>query len=141
MNLVRRNHAAYPNTMDDFFKDILGGTQLQQKATPPVNIRETDSNFAVELAAPGLKKEDFNIEVDNGKLTISAAAKAETTEQEPGKYTRREFTHTAFKRVFTLPETINDEGINASYTDGILTIALPKKEEALPKAKRAIEIS
>lgn len=141
MNLVRRNHAAFPNTMDEFFKDILGGTQLQQRAIPPVNIKETENNFQVELVVPGFKKEAFNIEADNGKLTISAEVKAEATEQAEGKYTRKEFTHSSFKRVFTLPDTINDDAINAAYNDGILTISLPKKEEALPKAKRAIEIS
>lgn len=141
MNLVRRNHGAFPNAMDEIFKDWMGGSQLPQRQLPPVNIKETDANFSVELSAPGLKKEDFNIEVDNGKLTISAEAKTENAEQAEGKYTRREFTHAAFKRVFTLPETINTEGINAGYENGILTIQLPKKEEALPKAKRAIEIS
>lgn len=141
MNLVRRNHGAFPHAMDEIFKDWMGGSQLPQRQLPPVNIKETEADFSVELSAPGLKKEDFVIEVDNGKLTISAEAKAEKTEQEEGKYTRREFKHTAFKRVFTLPESINDEGINAAYNDGILTIQLPKKEEALPKAKRGIEIS
>ena len=141
MNLVKRNHSnGYPGAMDQIFKDLLGGTQYVQRATPPVNIKETEQFFAVELIAPGLKKEDFNIEIDNGLLTISSQTQAEKTEQEEGKYTRKEFTKSSFKRSFTLPETVNEADINAAYADGILTLTLPKKEEALPKAKRLIEI-
>jgi len=142
MNLVKRNFSnGYPGAMDQMFKDLLGGTQYVQKTTPPVNIKETNQFYAVSLVAPGLKKEDFAIELDNGLLTISYEAKTETTEQGEGKFTRKEFTQTSFKRSFTLPETINEEEINAIYADGILTLTLPKKEEALPKAKRSIEIS
>jgi HSP20 family protein len=142
MNLVKRHHGnGFPTVMDEFFKDWRGGSQLQNRNIPPVNVKETDKAFSVELVAPGLKKEAFSIEVNNGLLTISSEVKAETTEQAEGKFTRREFTQTSFKRSFTLPETINEEGINAAYTDGILVLTLPKKDEALPKAKRAIEIS
>ena len=142
MNLVKRNHSnGYPGAMDQIFKDLLGGTQYVQKAVPPVNIKETEQSYSVELIAPGLKKEDFNVELDNGLLTISHTVAAENTEEVQGKYTRKEFTQTSFKRAFTLPETINETDINAAYTDGILKLTLPKKEEALPKAKRLIEIS
>ena len=141
MNLVKRNHSnGYPGAMDQIFKDLLGGTQYVQKAAPPVNIKETEQYYSVELIAPGLKKEDFNVELDNGLLTISHTVAAENTDEVQGKYTRKEFTQTSFKRAFTLPETINETDINAAYTDGILKLTLPKKEEALPKAKRLIEI-
>lgn len=141
MNLIKRNHGnTFPNVMDEFFKDWMGGSQLVNRAVPPVNIKETDRYFAVELVAPGLKKEDFNIEVENGLLTISSETKAEKM-QEEGKYTRREYTHASFKRAFTLPEAVNEDGIDANYADGILTLTLPKKEEAQPKAKRLIQIS
>lgn len=141
MNLIKRNHSnTFPNVMDEFFKDWMGGSQLVNRAVPPVNIKEADGYFAVELIAPGLKKEDFNIEVENGLLTISSETKAEKM-QEEGKYTRREYTHISFKRAFTLPETVNEDGIDANYADGILTLTLPKKEEAQPKAKRLIQIS
>jgi len=73
-------------------------------------------------------------------LTISHKINAEATEQEDGKYTRREFTQTSFKRSFTLPENVNEADINASYQDGILTITLPKKEEAQQETKRVIEV-
>lgn len=143
MNLVKRNNAnrVFPSVMDELFKDLMGGTQYVQKAVPPVNIKETEQEFTIELIAPGLKKEDFNIELDNDLLTVSAEIKSEKTEQEEGKFTRREFSFSSFKRSFSLPETVKEEGINASYQNGILAITLPKKEEALPKAKRLVEIS
>ncbi|MFL9844330.1 Hsp20/alpha crystallin family protein [Flavobacterium rhizosphaerae] len=142
MNLVKRNSPVFfPSVVDELFKDWAGGSQLVNKTVPPVNIKETDGLFAVELIAPGMKKEDFNIEIDNDLLTISAEVSNEKTDQQEGKFTRREFVHSSFKRAFTLPETINEEEINAAYQDGVLKITLPKKEEALPKAKRMIEIS
>lgn len=142
MNLVKRNtgNRAFPSVMDELFKDLMGGTQYVHRAVPPVNIRETEQSFTVELMAAGMKKEDFNIEIDNDLLTISAEVKTENNE-ESGKFTRREFSFTSFKRSFTLPETVKDDDINAAYEEGILKITLPKKEEALPKAKRLIEIS
>lgn len=142
MNIVKRNSAnGFPIVMDQLFKDILGGTQYVQKAVPQVNIKENEQSFELELVAPGQKKEDFNIEIENDLLTISTEAKTEKIEQEEGKFTRREFRISSFKRAFTLPETVKADEINAAYKDGILTLTLPKKEEALPKAKRMIEIS
>lgn len=143
MNLVKRNginNGLFPSVMDELFKDMLGGTQYVNKMVPPVNIRETEQSYSVELMVPGMRKEDFNIELDNELLAISAEIKAENTTEEEGKFTRREFSYSSFKRTFTLPETVKEEGINASYQDGILKISLPKKEEALPKPKRLIEI-
>ncbi|AXG72744.1 Hsp20/alpha crystallin family protein [Flavobacterium arcticum] len=144
MNAVKRNNSnvngLFPSIMDEIFKDWAGGTQMVNKIVPPVNIKETDKAFSVALMAPGFKKEDFTIEVDNELLTISSELKSENTEQEEGKFTRREFSYSSFKRAFTLPESVNTENVNAAYTDGILTIILPKKEEALPKAKRLIDI-
>lgn len=138
MNAVKRNPRNF--FIDEFFKDWAGGSQVSQRI-PAVNIKETDVAFNVALVAPGLKKEDFNIEVDNGVLTISYTAASEKTEQEEGKYTRREFVNASFKRAFTLPETVNEEEIKAVYENGILTLTLPKKEEAQPKAKRLVAIS
>lgn len=142
MNLVKRNNSngLFPSVMDELFKDMLGGTQYSNRMIPPVNIRETDGNFEVELMAPGMRKEDFNIELDNDLLTISAEIKSESNTQEDGKFTRREFSYSSFRRAFTLPETVKEEDIQAAYQDGILKITLPKKEEALPKPKRMIEI-
>ena len=93
----------------------------------------------LELAIPGFKKEDFNIEIDNDVLTISSEVKKDNEIKEEN-YTRREFSVSSFKRAFTLPETVNAEAINAVYEGGVLTLTLPKREEALPKPKRLIEI-
>ncbi|KGO92914.1 Hsp20/alpha crystallin family protein [Flavobacterium subsaxonicum] len=138
MNLVKRH---YSNT-DQLFKDLLGGTQYIQKTVPAVNIKETEQFFALELVAPGFKKEDFNIEVDDKLLTISSEVKKETTEAEAEvKFTKREFVKASFKRSFTLPDTINEQEINAAYQDGILKVTLPKKEVSQQNTKRLIEIS
>jgi HSP20 family protein len=143
MTLVKRHNAyGFPTIFEDFFKpDYLGGTEVLKTKVPAVNIKESDSDFIVELAAPGLKKEDFNIELDNNVLTISSELETESNEKsENGKYTRREFSFQSFKRSFTLPETVNENDIKANYENGVLSVHLPKKVEALPKAKRLIEI-
>jgi HSP20 family protein len=126
--------------MNEVFKpDWFGGMENFGNTFPAVNIRENERDFEVEIAVPGKKKEDFNIEVDNNVLTVSLDYKKEEEAKEEN-YTRREFSFNSFKRAFTLPETVNEEKINASYTDGILRFTLPKKEEALPRPKRLIEI-
>jgi len=145
MNLVKHKNSTpgsiFPSLMEELFRpDWMGGIQNSAMAVPPVNIRETDTSYEVELSAPGKQKDDFNIEIDNGLLTISSEYKTENTTEE-GKFTRREFSHSSFKRSFSLPETVNEDDINASYESGILKISLPKREEALPKPKRAIQIS
>ena len=126
--------------MDDFFgPDWMGGLASVNDTLPAVNIKENEEDFELELAIPGKKKEDFNVEVDNNVLTVSMETQQED-EQKEDNYTRREFSYTSFRRSFTLPETVNEDKINANYKDGILRFTLPKKEEALPKPKRMIEI-
>ena len=140
MNLIKRNTVPFPSIIDELLKpDWLGGIQNFNTNVPAVNIKETDTSFGIELAAPGKKKEDFNIEIDHNVLTISSENKSEKEETE-GKYTRKEFSYSSFRRAFTLPETVNTENINATYENGVLHVALPKREEALPKPKRLIEI-
>lgn len=143
MELVKRNssNGLFPSLMEELFRpDWAGGQNLiTNRSIPPVNIRETDNSYEVELSAPGKKKEDFNINVENDLLTISSQSSKDNTEED-GKYTRKEFSFSAFQRSFTLPETVKDDDIKATYEDGILKISLPKKEEALPKPKRIIEI-
>ncbi|GFD96298.1 hypothetical protein KUL156_25790 [Alteromonas sp. KUL156] len=107
---------------------------------PKVNIKETADSYIVEMAVPGLSKSDFNINIDNQILSISTEIK-ETNEEKQENYTRREFGYSSFKRTFTLPESVNDDKINASYKDGILNIFLPKKDEAKQKPARTIKIS
>lgn len=141
MNVIKRNAAhGFPIVMDQFFKDILGGTQYNQTAIPPVNVRETNGAFLLEVVAPGLKKENFNLEIEKDLLTISSEVKTENAEEQEGKFTRREFRSASFKRSFKLPENVKPEDINAAYQDGILTVSLPKKEEAPQQVKRQIEV-
>ncbi|MRH99810.1 Hsp20 family protein [Kriegella sp. EG-1] len=107
---------------------------------PKVNIKETADDFRVEMAVPGLKKSDFQIDLDNQLLSISTETKNES-EQKGENYTRREFGYSSFKRTFNLPESVDEEKIKANYQDGILSIFLPKKEEAKQKPARTIKIS
>jgi HSP20 family protein len=140
MSLVKRNNAAFPSFVNDLFApDWFGGMDGFNNSLPAVNILETEKGFEVEMAVPGMKKEDFKIEVDNDIMTISSETKSDENVTE-GTYTRREFTYSSFKRSFTLPETVNTESIDATYENGVLKLSIPKKEEALPKPKRMIEI-
>jgi len=120
-------------------KDWFGGSEILNTYRPAVNIKENDKDYELFLMVPGRKKEDFSIEIDDKVLTISASVTTETVEKEQ-RFTKKEFSLGAFKRAFTLPETINEGEIKATYTDGILQFTLPKKEEALPKPKRAIKV-
>ena len=141
MSLVKRNNVMFPSLMNEILRpDWFGGVDNFKDSVPAANIKETETEFLLELAIPGRKKEDFNVEIDNDILTISSEVKNEENKEDEG-YTRREFTFSSFKRVFSLPETISLDKINATYEDGILKFVLPKKEEALPKPKRLIEIA
>lgn len=108
---------------------------------PSANIRETPDNFIVELAAPGLTKKDFQIELHNDTLTIKSSMKEEKEEKDT-MYTRKEFNYHSFERSFNLNNHIVDEGkIKASYNNGILMLTIPKKDEAKEKPARLISIS
>ncbi|WP_224484575.1 Hsp20/alpha crystallin family protein [Robertkochia aurantiaca] len=143
MSLIRRSNAnTFPSVFEEFFRpDWFGGMNDMNNRVPAVNIKEKDNGFELELAAPGVKKEDFNIEVDQNVLTISTEQRNEKEETgDDGNYSRREFSYTSFQRSFTLPDTVNSDKIDASYEDGVLKLSIPKKEEALPKPKRMIDI-
>ncbi|WGK64248.1 Hsp20/alpha crystallin family protein [Croceiramulus getboli] len=146
MSLVKRNQDNWlPSIFDDMFKtDWLGGTTNVNSigvSIPAVNIIENDDDFKVEVAAPGMSKEDFNIELDNDMLTIAVEKQENNEHSEKDRYTRREFSYTHFKRAFSLPETVKSEDIAAKYEDGVLRITLPKREEAKVQAKRLIDVS
>ncbi|WP_369410192.1 Hsp20/alpha crystallin family protein [Hufsiella ginkgonis] len=96
---------------------------------PAVNIAETENHYHIELAAPGLKKEDFKINLEKNMLSISAENKSAAA-GETKKYNRREYSYSTFVRSFTLPETVDHANIEAQYTDGILSVNVAKKEEA-----------
>ena len=147
MSLVKRkNDLWFPSIFDDFFSPNWFGEVSNRKdytgRFPALNIKETDGHFHVELAVPGRKKEDFNIEVDNDVLSISSEDKTAHEEKDnKGRYTRREFGYSSFKRAFALPETVHTENINAEYKDGVLRIKLPKKELSAANSKRSIDVS
>jgi HSP20 family protein len=116
----------------DVFDSILNDTFLSDRLvtkTPAVNIAETESDFQIELAAPGLKKEDFKINVEKNVLSVSAEKKSETTSADK-KYSKKEFSYNSFVRTFNLPETVDQSKIEAEYADGILKLNIAKKEEA-----------
>lgn len=109
---------------------------------PSVNIRETVDEYCVEVAAPGMKKEDFQIELDDNTLTIKSEVKQEKESKEGESFTRKEFNYQSFQRSFNLnSRVVDDQNIKATYQDGILSLSLPKKEEAKKKPVRQIEIS
>lgn len=148
MAIVKRSQNLFPgipSLFDDFFtRDLwdwrLGNFAERGASLPAVNIRETDNEFSVEVAAPGMKKDDFKIELDNNMLTISSE-REHGEEHKEGEYCRREFSYSSFRRSFSLPENaVNTEKINARYENGVLQIHLPKKEEAKPKPVRTIRI-
>jgi HSP20 family protein len=147
MNLVKRNTDNWlPSIFDDMFKtDWMDngnfGMNRIGTSVPAVNIAENDDTFILELAAPGMTKKDFNLELDNGVLTISSEEKRENEKKENGgRFTRREFSYNSFKRAFSLPETVEADKISAQYKDGVLVITLPKREDAKVQAKRMIDI-
>lgn len=133
-----------PSLFDDFFTKDLFEMAGGRKAQPAVNIKETEKEFRMEVFAPGMEKENFNISLEEEMLTISAEVEHSNEEKdEDGHYTRREFSKTSFSRSFRLPEDkVKEEEIEAIYSNGVLHVNLPKKEEEVQKAiKRSISIS
>ena len=124
--------SSIPSVFDDFFKPwnewFDDRRFFNQVATvPSVNITENKDNYQVALAAPGLKKEDFKIDVEGNMLTISSE-KEENKEEKNEKYTRKEYSYSSFSRSFTLPEDVKEEAIEATYENGVLNLRLPRKE-------------
>ena len=142
----RRNHVNFDkfvnNVLSDLDKSFTGALAGSiEKKHPSVNIIETNDDFKIELAAPGLTKKDFKIDLENEVLTISTEKKSEEKEDTKTNYTRREFDFTKFKRSFTLSEVIDNQSISAKYANGVLIVTLSKKEEAKPQPPRSIKIS
>ena len=140
----RSDFPNFPSLLDNFFgRDMLDFDETQRTGSmPAVNIKEGDNEYNIEVAAPGMKKGDFKLNLDNNILTISSEKQQRQEEKnEKGEYTRREFSYQSFRRSFTLPDSADSDSINASYKDGILHIAIPKKEEAKKKEPRTIDIS
>ncbi len=144
MSIVKRS-SLLPTTsfFDDFLtRDLFDWSNWanESSSVPRANILESDNDFRVELAAPGYRKEDFQVKLDNDTLTIQTEL-SETEPHENMQYQRREFGYHAFKRSFYLPNTVEADKIEATYRDGILQLMIPKKEEAKKKPARTIAIS
>ncbi len=138
----------FPSLLDEFFNDSLLKTErfpirkeLIKFSSPAINVKETDVAYQIELAAPGMKKEDFSIELDDHLLTLSTEKKA-SQEISEENYSRKEFGYYQFKRSFSLPEDqVHIEGISAQYEDGVLYVRIPKKtKEEQASAVKRIEI-
>ena len=137
-----KNTAYLPSWVDDFFYTPPWVADVESKVSgsmPTVNISEDESFYILDVAAPGMEKKDFTLELIHNVLTISAE-KEEEKEETKKKFTRREFNYASFKRSFTLPDSVNKSGIVASYEKGILNISLPKKEEAKERIPTQIKI-
>ena len=131
-SLIKTNESR-PSVFEDFFKPwnewVSGGIFGKPVNMPAVNITENKDDYRVSVAAPGLNKNDFKIDVEGNMLTISSE-KEVTKDDNDARYTRREYSYSSFTRSFFLPEEVNQEKIEATYADGILNVMLPKKEEA-----------
>ncbi len=142
MNLIKRQENLIPSVWDNFIENSLFTHSVNghaDKTTPAVNLSEDNDNYHIELAAPGLSKDKFNVELVKNKLTISAD-QTEEKKEEGKNYTRIEYGFSSFTRTFTLPQTADLNKINATYTDGILHLTVAKKEEAKENTNRLIEI-
>jgi HSP20 family protein len=135
MTLVKFNnglknnaHPFFNDVFDSLLNDSFIGDKLVARV-PAVNIAENDNEFHIELAVPGLKKEDFKINLDKNILTVSAEKKSENAE-EAKKFSKREYSYNSFVRSFTLPDSVDHSKIEADYTDGILKLTVAKREEA-----------
>ncbi len=147
MTLIRRySDNQMPSMFDKFFNNELSSWpdcnySERNTSLPAVNVKENESEYEIEVAAPGMNRDDFKVNLSNDLLTISSEKKDEAKEDKTD-YSRREFSYRSFKRSFTLPKGMVDgEKITASYVDGIINISLPKREEVKPKPAREITIS
>lgn len=135
MTLVKFNQRPADRRVNSFFEDFFNQFPSRimddvssMNNSAPVNIRETENAYHIEVIAPGMEKGDFKVNIDNNVLTISAEKKTETN-KETERMVRREFSYKSFARTFTLDDTIQSDNILAKYENGVLHIELPKKEE------------
>lgn len=142
------NGGLFPSLTNDFITERFLTPRLfgfegdffnEGMTIPPVNIAETNKEFKIDLCVPGMKRDDFKVDVENGALTISSE-KEEEKKEEDKNYKRREFTYNKFSRTFQLPENIDENNINAKYDNGVLQVAIPKKMETPAKPKKEIKV-
>ncbi len=142
---LSRNGGALPTVFDDFFKpwnewfDTSSSLLNRTLTVPAVNIVETKDYFNLSFAIPGMKKDDFHIDMDGNMLSVSCE-KEESKEEREHKYTRKEYNYSTFNRSFSLPEDVIKDKIQATYTDGVLHLTLPKKDEAKKSIVKSIQV-
>ena len=150
MSMVKRNGWLFndmPTLFNDVFTRDLWNWGLENNSStnttiPAINVKETNDNLEVEVAAPGMDKKDFKIELDGNMLTISSEKRNEWQNNENEKYTRKEFSYQSFQRTFQLPkEVVDADKIQAKYDNGLLRLTIPKKEHAKQRPPRMIEIA
>ncbi len=139
---------AFPSLMNDFFgsswlDSSLNNWKSYGSTLPAVNVRESNDDFEIEVAAPGMKRDNFKVELDNNLLTISSQMEDRREEQDQeSNYTRREFSYQSFQRSFALPENrVKGEEITAKYVDGVLHVVVPKTEDAKIKPAKQIAVA
>lgn len=135
MTLVRKSNHPFYSVMNDFFNEDVEKFFGNKSNKPLVNVTENDKEFKLELVAPGLKRDDFKVNIDNDMLNISSEIEHSSEEKDDNKVLRREYSYSSFSRSFTLPENVDAENIAAKYEDGVLKLNLPKKAIEAPKVK------
>ena len=138
--LVKRHSNYLPTLVSDFWgEDLFPAFEQNWRMTPAVNIIESDQDFKVEVAAPGLCKDNFKVHVEKNILEISAE-KTDEQETQNQKYIRKEFSYSEFRRTFSLPSSVDAEKINATHKDGVLTVEIPKRDESKINPRKQIDI-
>ena len=137
--ITRRSYRPFykSNLFDDDFFPLVSN---RSNSMPAVNIREDEKNYMLDLAVPGIDKNDLKIDINEDVLTVSSETKNESEESNDG-FKRKEFSYSSFCRSFYIPENVNRDKIEAKHKDGVLTIGLPKQEEEKNKITRQIKIS
>jgi len=149
MNLTVKRNGGLPSLFSDFFggslfdKEFDWGNELFPSRlginVPTANVTETAKEYRIELAAPGLDRKDFKVEIDNNTLTVSAEKEEEKKEKDGG-YSRQEYSFNSFSRSFALPENVREGSVDAKYENGILRIVIPKERETPVKVARKVEV-
>ena len=145
MSLIKYNNKAISpgifNLLEDIFSEDFNtpSRSFRRESMPAVNIKESDKSFELEIAVPGMNKDDINVEFEENVLTISSEKKDEK-KVEKDNYTRKEFQFSSFKRAFNLPEEVEASKISAKHENGVLMISIPKKE-VKPSLKKMIKVA
>ena len=141
MNLISTNLNRWkPTLLDELFDDRWFNFDTFNQTFPAVNTIEKENQYLLEIAVPGMDKKDFEIEIQNDLISISSISKQEKEVKDNLNYNRQEFNYNSFHRTFSLPKEVDQSKIKAIYSNGILTITLPKLKEVISKSKKLIEV-